>query len=52
MDWDVEYAILPDARLHQRLERMVEQFSASPTHSIPQACGSVHEAKAAYRFLG
>jgi hypothetical protein len=30
---------------------MVDQFSAAPTHSIPQVCGSVHEAKAAYRFL-
>jgi hypothetical protein len=43
---------LPDARLYRRLERLVEQLSAAPDKSIPQACGSVHEAKAAYRFLG
>jgi hypothetical protein len=43
---------LPDARLDARLERLVEQLSAAPDKSIPQACGSVHESKAAYRFLG
>ena len=43
---------LPDARLYARLERLVEQLSQSPTSALPQACGSVHELKAAYRFLG
>lgn len=43
---------LPDTRLYARLERLVEQLSQAPSSSIPQACGSVHEAKAAYRFLG
>ncbi len=43
---------LPDERLAKRLERLVEQLSAAPEQSIPQACGSVHETKAAYRFLG
>lgn len=43
---------LPDARLYGRLERLVEQLSKAPMSSIPQACGSVHESKAAYRFLG
>jgi Transposase DNA-binding len=45
-------ANLPDARLYARLERLVEQLSAAPMSGIPQACGSVHESKAAYRFLG
>lgn len=45
-------ARLPDARLDERLERLVEQLSQAPDKSIPQACGSAHESKAAYRFLG
>ncbi len=52
MQSDVAYADLPDARLKRRLELLVEQLSQSPESSIPQACGSVHDAKAAYRFLG
>lgn len=43
---------LPDERLKQRLERLVEQLSSSPDSSLPQACGSVADSKAAYRFLG
>jgi hypothetical protein len=43
---------LPDARLSRRLEILVEQLSQQPEAGIPQACGSVHESKAAYRFLG
>lgn len=43
---------LADKRLRERLERLVEQLSQAPDKSIPQACGSVHETKAAYRFLG
>lgn len=43
---------LPDVRLEVRLERLVEQLSVAMDKSIPQACGSVHEVKAAYRFLG
>src|SRR5260221_8889063 len=43
---------MPDARLYTRLERLVGQLSKAPERSIPQACGSVHETKAAYRFLG
>lgn len=43
---------LPDKRLEARYERLREQLSKHPGHSIPQASGSVHEAKAAYRFLG
>jgi len=43
---------LGDWRLNQRLERLVEQMSANPGASIPQACGSAYESKSAYRFLG
>jgi len=43
---------LPDERLKQRLELLVEQLSGCPEGSIPQACGSVADSKAAYRFLG
>jgi hypothetical protein len=49
---DASYANLPDVRLVERLERLVEQLSAAPDKSIPQACGSQHDIKAAYRFLG
>ena len=45
-------ARLPDARLYERLERLVGALSKAPEQSIPQACGSVPETKAAYRFLG
>lgn len=45
-------ARLPDARLYERLERLVEALSKGPEQSIPQACGSVSDTKAAYRFLG
>jgi hypothetical protein len=48
----VKEARLPDARLYERLERLVDQLSQGPERSIPQACGSLHETKAAYRFLG
>lgn len=44
--------MLPDERLTKRLEILVEQFSQAPGQSITQACGSVHDVKAAYRFLG
>ena len=43
---------LPAKRLEERFERLREQLKESPEDSIPQACGSVHETKAAYRFLG
>lgn len=43
---------LADERLEKRLERLVEQLSKAPGASIPQACESDYEAKAAYRFLG
>jgi len=44
--------VLPDERLEKRLGRLVEQLSQGPTRSLPQACGSERDTKAAYRFLG
>jgi hypothetical protein len=43
---------LPDERLRQRLKWIVEQVSKNPVAGIPQASGSVSNAKATYRFLG
>jgi hypothetical protein len=43
---------LPDERLKRRLVMLVEQLSQAPSKSIPEACGSQHDSKAAYRFLG
>ena len=45
---DLDYIVLADKRLHDRLERLVEQLSAGPERSIPGACGEWHETKAAY----
>lgn len=42
---------LGDTRLTARLLQMTGQFYAKPTANIPEACGSVMAAKAAYRFL-
>lgn len=44
-------AKLPDERLVNRLDELIEQLSDQPEASIPQACGSAGS-KAAYRFLG
>ena len=48
---DLDYIVLPDKRLNERLSRIVEQLSAAPERSIPGACGEWHETKAAYRFF-
>jgi hypothetical protein len=42
---------LPDKRLVEGFERLREQLSAHPEASFPQACGSMYEAKDAYRFF-
>jgi hypothetical protein len=42
---------LGDPRLNNRVIRMIELFSANPEASIPKACGSVADTKAAYRAL-
>ena len=44
-------ADMGDVRLTARLLQLTGQFYDKPTANIPQACGSVHAAKAAYRFL-
>ena len=49
---EIECADLPDARLKERLDMMVDRLSATPGQSLPQACGSWPDTKAAYRFLG
>src|SRR5438105_10160372 len=40
-----------DARLNKRLLLLLEQLTAQPTASLPQACGSWAATKAAYRFM-
>ena len=40
-----------DARLNQRLEILLNSLSNHPTESIPDACNSWAETKAAYQFL-
>lgn len=42
---------LGDDRLERRAKRMVSSFLRAPEASIPVACGSRAETKAAYRFL-
>jgi hypothetical protein len=44
-------AALPDRRLRARAVKIAASFMAQPTQSIPQACGSASQAKAAYRFF-
>jgi hypothetical protein len=54
-DWAEEEfgrAGLGDERLRKRLVTLARDFYAQPTANIPEACGSVAKAKAAYRFLG
>lgn len=53
-DWieaELRGAQFGDERLTARLLQMTGMFYAKPTASIPEACGSVKAAKAAYRFL-
>lgn len=42
---------LGDERLNRRAKRMVSRLLRAPAASIPVACGSRSETKAAYRFL-
>lgn len=48
---DLDHIRLVDKRLKARLVRMVEQLSAAPMSSLPQACGAWRDVKAAYRFF-
>jgi hypothetical protein len=53
-DWVIHefaQASLPDRRHHRRLEMIATAFAQRPTAPIPQACGSLAEVKAAYRFV-
>jgi len=53
-DWAEEelgQALLGDRRLVQRACRLARAFWARPQASIPQACGSRAQTKAAYRFF-
>jgi hypothetical protein len=53
-DWieaELGGAGMGDARLTARLLQITGKFYEKPTANIPQACGSAHAAKAAYRFL-
>jgi hypothetical protein len=50
---DVEFADLDlgDARRDNRARKIIEQFSAKPSTSIPQTCNGWSETIATYRFL-
>ena len=47
---ELEYTNLPDKRLNQRLIKIVEQASAQPEASVPQASGDWANTKATYNF--
>lgn len=48
---EMETLDLGDPRRKQRVIRMLELFFASPSASIPKACGNAADTKAAYRAL-
>ena len=53
-DWiETEFgtADLGDARRTQRLLQLSRQLAAQPSASLPEACGSRGQLKAAYRFF-
>lgn len=53
-DWVIHefaQAALPDQRHRRRLQRIASAFAQKPTAPIPQACDSLAEAKATYRFV-
>ena len=47
---ELRYVQLGDARLNKRLMKMVEDLSAQPESSVPQACGDWASTKGAYEF--
>lgn len=54
MDWIIEELAtmsLGDKRLKKRGQKVLAQLSRNATESIPAACGSAAETKAAYRFF-
>jgi hypothetical protein len=48
---EMETLELGDPRRHERVKRMIGQFSQNPGASIPYACGTWADTKAAYRAL-
>jgi hypothetical protein len=53
-DWVIHefaQAALPDQRHRRRLQMIATAFAQKPTAPIPQACNSLAEAKATYRFV-
>lgn len=48
---EMETLALGDARREARILRMIAQFAAQPGASIPKACASAADTKAAYRAL-
>lgn len=49
---ELKYAQINDSRLNKRLIKMVEDFTAKPEASVPQACETWAATKAAYNFWG
>ena len=47
---ELRYIQLGDARLNKRSMKIVEDLSAHPESSVPQACGDWASTKAAYEF--
>jgi hypothetical protein len=47
---ELRWAEFGDKRLRDRLIRIVEDLAASPTASVPEACGQWPATKATYRF--
>ena len=55
MNWaatEFESIDLGDPRRDRRANRLIDDLSAKPTASIPQACGDWADTMAAYRFFG
>jgi len=48
---ELQSVTFKDARLRNRLFRLVDDLTAHPTASIPEACGCWAATKGAYRFL-
>ncbi|MEI6157898.1 MAG: transposase DNA-binding-containing protein [Atribacterota bacterium] len=48
---ELQHANLGDARLNKRLVHLGEKLSEKPTESIPKACETLADIRAAYRFF-
>jgi len=47
---ELRYVQLGDARLNKRSMKIVEDLSAHPESSVPQACGDWSSTKSTYEF--